>query len=442
MKNITVYFFLICVLTKINAQNYQISFAGAGASLIVDSVMVENLSQCTNLNIAGSDILNLTATVGLNEISNYNNDGIIIYPNPATGSCSIEFKSTSGNNACISLFDMAGKVVIHQKEFLSTGYHKFLLNNIKSGAYSLKVVSDHYQYAAILISNYATQDKPVIENIGSVAVSDKQMAMSDKTKTGDIKGTKSKIDMQFNAGDTLKLTGRSGDYRSVIMLFPNQSQTVIFNFIKCTDADSNHYAVVQIGSQLWMQENLKTTKYRDGSVIPNVADSATWGNLSSGAYCDYHNLPAEGVYYGHLYNYYAVADSLNMCPIGWHVPSNREWNIMEKFLDNTVDTTALGGTGSIIGRILKEGCNTRWQYLDSTCGLNSAGFTALCTNYRVAGGAWSQAPNDNHDDCFWTSTSYNSSSAWFRSLRWCTRDIYVLFPMKKSGYSVRCIKDY
>jgi uncharacterized protein (TIGR02145 family) len=114
---------------------------------------------------------------------------------------------------------------------------------------------------------------------------------------------------------------------------------------------------------------------------------------------------------------------------------------MEKLLDNTVDTTALGGTGMVIGRILKEGCDTRWAYMDSTYGLNSAGFTALCTNYRTATGAWSQAPDDNHDDCFWTATSYNTSSAWFRSLRWCYSDIYTLFPIKRGGYSVRCIKD-
>jgi uncharacterized protein (TIGR02145 family) len=147
------------------------------------------------------------------------------------------------------------------------------------------------------------------------------------------------------------------------MLFPDQSQTVTFQFVSCSEADSNHYAVVQIGSQVWMQENLKTTKYRDGSDIPNVQDSAAWANLTTGAWCDFHNLPSEGAYYGHLYNFYAVDDSREMCPTGWHVPSTGEWNIMEKLLDNTVDTTFLGGAGTVIGRILKEGCATRWQYI-------------------------------------------------------------------------------
>jgi uncharacterized protein (TIGR02145 family) len=249
------------------------------------------------------------------------------------------------------------------------------------------------------------------------------------------------VQMQFNAGDTLKLTGKSGNYRTVNMLFPAMSQNVEFTFMNCSDADSNHYAIVQIGAQVWLAENLKTTKYRDGSDIPNVTDSAAWSILITGAYCNFHNDPAEGETYGHLYNYYAVDDSRKMCPAGWHVPSTGEWNILEKFLDATVDTTALEGTGRMIGRILKEGCDTRWAYMDTTFGINSAGFTALCANFRNATGAWSLAPNNDHDAGFWTSTNYNTSAAWYRSLRWCYSDIYVLFPMKKSGNSVRCIRD-
>ena len=442
MKTITFTLLMTLAVFENYAQNYQINFAGTGASTAVDSVKVENLSQCTSVTLAGTDTLNLTSTVGMNETGNPHEYHLNIYPNPSSGYCSVEFEATSGSNVCIGLYDMSGKAVLQRTEFFQEGKYVFQLSGIQGGVYIMKVESDHFLYTVKLISNAAGTDFPVIKNNELIC------GISNPTnlpRTTEMKGsgnTKSIINMQFNEGDTLKLTGISEIYKTVSMLFPDQSQTVTFYFINCNDADSNHYAVVQIGSQLWMQGSLKTTKYRDGSDIPNVPDSATWGNLTTGAYCDYHNLPAEGVYYGHLYNFYAVDDSRNMCPIGWHVPSHSEWNIMEKFLDNTVDTTALGGTGTIIGRILKEGCETRWEYMDSTYGLNSTGFTALCTNYRTASGAWSQAPNDNHDDCFWSATSYNTNSAWFRSLRWCYSDIYTLFPMKKAGYSVRCIKDY
>ena len=440
MKTLLFPVLMIMATFETYAQNYQVGFAGTGASTTIDSVKVENLSQCTSLTLAGTDTLNLNATVGINEPRN-NETGVTIYPNPAPGDCSIKFEATSATSLNIGLYNMDGKEAVKRTEMIQRGRHLFRLYDIQGGIYILKIESDKTLYSGKLISTGVATDPPQIKYIGLTGNLNDGPDLPCPTGMKGTARVKSFVYMQFNAGDTLKLTGKSGFYRTVNMLFPVQSQTVTFNFVNCTDADGNHYAVVHIGSQLWMQENLKTTKYRDGSDIPNVPDSAGWANLTTGAWCDYHNLPAEGAYYGHLYNFFAVADSRNICPNGWHVPSTGEWNILEKFLDNTVDTTALGGTGNVIGRILKEGCNTRWAYMDSTYGLNSAGFTALCSNFRSATGAWSLAPGNNHDDSFWTATSYNTTAAWYRSLRWCYSDIYSLFPMKKAGQSVRCVKD-
>ena len=440
MKKLLFPILIIMATCETYAQNYLISFAATGASTIVDSVKVENLSQCTSMTFAGTDTLNLNSTVGINE--SYNAEtGVSIYPNPSPGSCTIKFEATSAISISIGLYTMDGKEVGKRIEFIQKGNHLFQLSGIQEGVYILKVESDKALYSAKLISIGTETGIPKIEYNGLTGSLNEGPYLQRPTEIQGSRRINSIVHMQFNAGDTLKLTGKSSFYRTVSMLFPVQSQTVTFNFVNCTDADSNHYAVVQIGSQLWMQENLKTIKYRNGSDIPNVPDSATWASLTTGAWCDYHNLPAEGAYYGHLYNFYAVADPRNMCPVGWHVPSNGEWNILDKFLDNTVDTTALGGSGKMIGRILKEGCNTRWEYMDSTYGINSAGFTALCSNFRNATGAWSLAPDNNHDDSFWTATSYNTTAAWYRSLRWCYSDIYSLFPMKKAGQSVRCVKD-
>jgi uncharacterized protein (TIGR02145 family) len=442
MKTTVFSILLIIAVFKIHAQNYQISFTGTGGSTSVDSVKVENLSKWTSLVLAGTDTLNLSATVGINAPPNPGGIGLRIYPNPSPGNCLVGFETGSVSNMRIVLTGVTGNTVVQQSGSLPAGKHVFRLSPLHAGIYILNIESDNYHYTAELVCNAAGTGGPSISAIEPAGGTKQGQYLPGRAGMKDFSKPGSIIGMQFNAGDTLKLTGKSGKFRTVSMLFPDQSQTVTFNFVSCDDADSNHYAVVQIGSQLWMQENLKTTKYRDGSDIPNVTDSAAWGNLTTGAYCDYHNLPSEGAYYGHLYNFYAVDDSRKICPSGWHVASHSEWNIMEKFLDSTVDTTALMGTGTVIGRILKEGCDTRWAYLDSTYGLNSAGFTALCSNFRTATGSWSLAPDDNHDDSFWTATSYNANSAWFRSLRWCYSDIYSLFPMKKGGCSVRCIKDY
>jgi len=440
MRIITLTILLINAILIIQAQNYLIDFAGTGASTNVDSVKIENLSQCTSLIIAGTDILNLTATVGISESGRYQ-DQVSVSPNPSSGHCSVVFDATSNNYVCFGLFDMSGQVVLQQKEFLPQGHHTFQLVGIPGGIYVLKIESGNFLYSVKLVSNATLKGSHVIKKAESAIHLDDQKNISEPREMKNMSSTKSIIGMQFNIGDTLKLTGKSGNYMTVSMLFPNQNQTVTFNFVKCTDADSNNYAVVQIGTQLWMQENLKATKYRDGSGIPNITDSATWANITTGAYCNFHNDTSEGTYYGRLYNYYAVADSRKICPIGWHVASNAEWNIMEMFTDNTVDTTALGGTGLFIGRMLKEGCNTRWQYYDSTAGWNSAGFTALCSNFRTTTGSWSLAPNNNHDDSFWTATPYNSNMAWNKSFRWCACDIYNIFIYNRAGSSVRCIKD-
>ena len=94
------------------------------------------------------------------------------------------------------------------------------------------------------------------------------------------------------------------------------------------DIDGNIYHTVTIGTQTWMLENLKTTKFRNGESIPNVTDNAAWAGLTSAAWCDYDNSASNGNIFGHLYNWYAATDSRNIAPAGWHVPTLAEWDIL------------------------------------------------------------------------------------------------------------------
>ena len=354
-------------------------------------------------------------------------------PNPSTSNFSVSIETPISRKVTLAVYDISGKVLLTREEKLSKGINQFTISGIEAGMYILEARWGNLVKTVKLISSWPGAGNPDLRRYGYAPAIGGDSPESNEQAGSGSRGGQSVIVMQFNAGDSLKLTGKSGIYRTVSMLFPVSSQAVDFSFAGCNDSEGNHYAVVQIGSQLWMQENLKATKYQDGSDIPNVTDSATWANLTTGAYCNYHNLPEEGYKYGRLYNYYAAADSRKICPAGWHVPSHSEWNILEKFLDNSVDTTALMGTGQEIGRILKEGCDTRWAYLDTTYGFNSAGFTALCANFRSANGGWSLAPDNNHDSTFWTETPYNNGSAWSHGLRWCYSDIYVIFQFKRGG---------
>ena len=130
-----------------------------------------------------------------------------------------------------------------------------------------------------------------------------------------------------------------------------------------TDQDGNVYHTVTIGTQVWMVENLKTTKYRNGDGIQNVTDSIAWWNLTSGAYCIYRNDVNNLATYGRLYNWYAVIDSRKLTPAGWHIPTDAEWTTLTDYL------------GSTCGDKLKEKGPNHWGG-DNTA-TNETGFTAL-----------------------------------------------------------------
>jgi uncharacterized protein (TIGR02145 family) len=218
--------------------------------------------------------------------------------------------------------------------------------------------------------------------------------------------------------------------------------TVIGNCGTITDIDGNIYNTVKIGTQCWMKNNLKTTHYRDGTAIPNVADNSTWENTTSGAYCWYNNDHSTyGNTYGALYNWYAV-NAGNLCPCGWHVPSDGEWKTLEMYLGMTqaeADGILLRGTdqGS---KLAGDGFLWKDGDLESNSNFGSSGFSALPGGYRSSssgsfielgyGGSW------------WSSSKYNDNMAWMRELYYfwtsVTRDYYS----KKEGYSVRCVRDY
>ena len=430
MKKLTTLLMLLFAIAELQAQSYQITFAGSGASTTVDSVSVQNITQCTDTSLGGLDVLNLTATVGINEINSDFNSSLNIYPNPMNGYCTMGFTLSAAGSTSIELFDISGKRILQMNEFLSKGNHAYSMSGIGRGIYLLKVASDRYTCTNKIVSTSISSGRVVINPL----IIEPGFYINEKVHSGNSKAVSSIIDMQYNAGDTLKLIGKSGIYRTVMMLIPTSTQTLTFNFVDCTDANGNHYSVVQIGSQLWMGENLKATKYRNMTDIPNIPDSATWKNTTTGAYCDYHNLPAEGAKYGHLYNWWAGDTSVNIAPVGWHVPSDSEWTVLSTFV----------GGDSICGQMIKENCTTRWAYLDTTWGKNAFGFTALCSNFRAGTGAWSMAPNNDHDSFFWTTTTGLSPSlATANGLRWCFRDLWrgSGFIPRTQGCVIRCVHD-
>jgi uncharacterized protein (TIGR02145 family) len=192
-----------------------------------------------------------------------------------------------------------------------------------------------------------------------------------------------------------------------------------------TDQDGNVYHTVTIGTQVWMVENLKTTKYRNGDGIQNVTDSIAWWNLTSGAYCIYRNDVNNLATYGRLYNWYAVIDSRKLTPAGWHIPTDAEWTTLTDYL------------GSTCGDKLKEKGPNHWGG-DNTA-TNETGFTALPGGNRA--GWQGEFLYIGQYGSWWSSTD-DGSHTWIREIvGWDDGVLKNPANAKSSGYSVRCVKD-
>jgi uncharacterized protein (TIGR02145 family) len=203
-----------------------------------------------------------------------------------------------------------------------------------------------------------------------------------------------------------------------------------------TDADGNTYNAVQVGLQCWMKENLKTTKFANGNVIPVITDNATWGALTTGAYCYYENNSSNAAAYGALYNWYAVTDSRNVCPAGWHVPTQAEFTTL---INN------LGGTANA-GAALKEAGNAHW-IVGSAASTNSSNFTALPGSYRFASGGFA-GPSSGSGlaigsvGFWWSTTPQGSSISYYMQLIFSDASATSNNPANTgTGASVRCLKN-
>jgi uncharacterized protein (TIGR02145 family) len=194
------------------------------------------------------------------------------------------------------------------------------------------------------------------------------------------------------------------------------------------DIDGNAYNIISIGNQYWMKENLKTTKYRNGDLIGTTSPATlNIGSESSPKYqWTYEGVESNVNTYGRLYTWYAVTDVRNVCPSGWHVPSDDEWMTL---MDN------IGGA-SINGGKLKETGMVHWAS-PNTGATNETGFTAL------PGGGRNEDSflNIGNSGFWWSATESGSDVAWSWSLSNNISEISRLDLLKLAGFSVRCIKN-
>ena len=225
------------------------------------------------------------------------------------------------------------------------------------------------------------------------------------------------------------------------IVFDSVVQVSVPSFIQCgisivTDIDSNQYSTVQVGNQCWLGSNLKTAKYRNGDLIQNALSNLGWENLITGGVSIYNeNLFLDSVY-GKLYNFYAVDDARKLCPTGWHIPSNSEWNELIYSLDSglTFNFQSAGPQNTIAGRFLKA--TSLWNFGGANSPTNSTNFSARPGGKRTYNGIYNEMGSSGY---WWTSTHSDMDFAYFRQLTSSNDDVVRTSGSKNFGFSVRCI---
>lgn len=213
----------------------------------------------------------------------------------------------------------------------------------------------------------------------------------------------------------------------LILLFTNRCGEDDSENSTVTDIDGNVYQTVTIGTQVWMVENLKTTKFRDGTSIQNITDESEWYKITSPAYCWYNNDISNKRTYGALYNWYAV-NTGKLAPTGWHVPTDDEWTTLYTYL----------GGADFAGGKMKETGTAHWES-PNTGATNMSGFTGLPGGFQYGGGYGFNEIRTT--SAWWSSTAVDPNPPRGLGLSYNMSDIFEIRLGEGGGYSVRCIRD-
>jgi len=425
MKKFSLLIILIAIASIVShtaAQNYLINFTGTGEATTVDAVYAENLATGAKVNLSGSDILRLTGIVGISQVMDNNSSEMRIYPNPMNDYSTIVFFAPAEGDAVITIYEMTGKPLSQVNSYLERAKQQFRLSGIKKGLYLINVTGSSYQFSGKLLCNGKGNGILRIEKDNSSNVS-----VTGKATQKNYSESKEIVDMQYAEGQRLKFIAVSGIYSTVKTDIPKQDKELNFNFISCTDGDNNNYPVLEIGSQIWMAQNLKTTRYSNGDLIAttNPANLDVSTETTPKYQWAYNGNEGRVATYGRLYSGYAVNDSRNICPADWHVPTDEEWTVLTNFL----------GGEYYAGGKLKETGFSHWS-MPNTSATNETGFTALPGGYRSDfGDYYSIGAYAN----WWSSSEIDSYDAWSRVILFDYSDVLKSSYWQVGGSSVRCL---
>lgn len=334
-----------------------------------------------------------------------------LYPNPSNGKANINFFNPVSGQVTVSAINLAGQLIAQTESNLQAGNVKALINNLPQGIIVIRVAAGDRIYTA----------KAVVEsaNIGKTTIS-----FTSQDNNNSVNTTES-ANVEYTIGEFFDVVVTVGAQEVKTVIEPDNMAMVEIDPTSCVDNDGNNYKTVQIGTQLWMAENLRTTRYANGVKIDNITDNAEWKRAKTPAYSIYNNRDNNELG-GYLYNGYAATDSRNICPSGWRVPTDADWNALQQSVSGPDDAKR----ASIY--LLAE---NQWNR-DAA---DMYGFSATPAGLRYA-----------HDGSFghlgtharwWTQTSEQDGKQLNRYINFNNEYLGRGSYSKNYGYSVRCVKE-
>lgn len=224
----------------------------------------------------------------------------------------------------------------------------------------------------------------------------------------------------------------------------NSKDKTTITYGSMSDQNGNTYKTLTLGTQTWMAEDLRTTKFNDGTAIPNVTSTNLWDSLTTAAFCTYNNTNNSDSIstYGRLYNWYAV-NSGKLCPSGWHVPNDQEWKTLENYLISNKFAYDSLTTDNMIGKSIAS--TTGWLHSLNYAAIgndeslnNRSGLTCVPAGARLGGANFHDINVVNY---LWSSSETNALWANCRYLAYDINSLGTSINYKSCGFSVRCVKD-
>lgn len=444
MKKYYLSLIILMLVLKSSSQEFTLSFKPSSNIYIIDSVIVTNITTCQIVKLIGNETLDVKNSTLSSEIQIWDNTENVI-PNPNTGNATLRFETNSEQSVVISIYNNSGQLIKVQKINLNSGLHKFNIILPKTGLYFISVYKDGKNSNFKVICHQQEFTNCRIDYIGNENSNQKKSATINKN-------------ISCSANDILHHSVFSGVNNTIIADSPKESKEYTVEFYECVDNDNDSYPIVKIGNQWWMAKNLAYLPF----VSPPIEGSETYPHYYVNGYegSDVYFAKSFQNYaiYGVLYNWPAVMGGeissianpsgvRGICPSGWHVPSDAEWEQLAQYINNQ--------KGPYIQDVYGE--NSHWHdvggHLKSQMGWHNNnyntddfGFTGLPGGMRSEGGAMSEGPgiflSPGPFGVWWSSTALDYAPyAYYRDLNSFDNTFTKSYDGKIRAFSVRCVKD-